>query len=182
MPYKDKDQQRAYMREWMAKRRAAWFADKVCARCGSTENLQNHHRDKTKKISHNVWSWSDKRRQAELTKCDVLCRHCHDKETVKQGARTPPTHGTMGRYVFGGCRCDLCCARRQAYWRYEHLRRRLRRRGIDPDTCLSQIRAQAGYPVEPPVTRIEGLATNGTDDVEDGSIRGRSKLAPGLPT
>ena len=76
MPYKDPEQQRKYQREWYARRRAAYFADKHCVDCGSTEQLELDH-VRGKKITHRIWSWSKKRREAELKKCEVRCRVCH---------------------------------------------------------------------------------------------------------
>lgn len=81
MPYKNKDKQREYQRKWIAKRRADYFRDKVCARCGSEDDLQLDHIDPTTKVSHSIWSWSDKKRLAELAKCQVLCYICHKDKT-----------------------------------------------------------------------------------------------------
>ena len=56
MPCATKELQRAYQREWMARRRAAWFADKSCVRCGSTERLEIDHVDRSTKVTHALWS------------------------------------------------------------------------------------------------------------------------------
>lgn len=83
MPYADPEKQRAYMRQWMADRRAAWFAEHgPCTDCGTWENLQVDHVDASTKITHRVWSWSKKRRDIELAKCVVRCVSCHDRKTV----------------------------------------------------------------------------------------------------
>lgn len=76
MPYKDPDQQRRYQRRWMRRRRAEYFDDKRCARCGGTAGLQLRYRDMASKVSHRLWSWSPERRDAELAKCDVICKRC----------------------------------------------------------------------------------------------------------
>ena len=52
MPYKDPQKKRDYMRLWVAYRRAEWFEDKTCKECGTTENLQLHHREPAKKVAH----------------------------------------------------------------------------------------------------------------------------------
>jgi 5-methylcytosine-specific restriction endonuclease McrA len=92
MPYEDKDKQREFQRNWVAKRRADWFSNKSCVRCGSQEDLQIDHIDpKTKshllKSLHNnaIWSWSEKRREDELAKCQVLCDPCHKEKTRENG-------------------------------------------------------------------------------------------------
>ena len=71
------DKQRAYQRGWLAGRKQAWFAGKSCVDCGATEKLELDHRDREQKVSHNIWSWSDERRVAEIDKCIVLCDDCH---------------------------------------------------------------------------------------------------------
>ena len=106
MSYNDKARQREYMRKWIADRRASYLADKSCRLCGSVKDLQLDHIDPTQKISHRVWSWRFERREAELAKCQVLCRSCHKDKTAKdQGWVTG--HGTMADYK-RGCRCELC--------------------------------------------------------------------------
>lgn len=87
MPYSDLRRQRAYQREWMAKRRADYFADKVCATCGATVDLRLDHMDPFQKVSHNIWSWRQTRREAELAKCQVLCADCHLEKTQQDGSR-----------------------------------------------------------------------------------------------
>lgn len=90
MGYKDPDKQREYQRQWKAARRAEFFKDKVCVRCGSTKNLELDHIDRSTKVSHNIWSWSKKRREAEIEKCQVLCRDCHKAKSLKFGDQGKP--------------------------------------------------------------------------------------------
>lgn len=78
MPYRDPTAQREYQKRWMAKRRAAWFEGKTCSDCGFSDGLEIHHIDPGKKVSHALWSWSKDKRDAELSKCEVLCRDCHE--------------------------------------------------------------------------------------------------------
>jgi hypothetical protein len=86
MPYKDAEQQREYMRLWMAKRRADWLAENgPCVDCGSAEQLEVDHVDASTKVSHRVWSWTAVRRAAELTKCVVRCLPCHGRKTTASG-------------------------------------------------------------------------------------------------
>ena len=114
MPYKDPDMQRAFMREWLQRRRAAWFAGKTCVRCGSTERLEIDHIDPALKVDHRLWSWSAVRREAELAKCQVLCRPCHLAKSI-EGGEMPSMistfqHGTVTMYVRHKCRCPACRA------------------------------------------------------------------------
>lgn len=107
MGYLDPERQRAYLREWMRARRAEWLADKGCVWCGATANLQIDHIDRTQKVSHRVWSWSRPKRDAELAKCQVLCKPCHLRKTADE-RRTPLVHGTNSGYSHKGCRCEDC--------------------------------------------------------------------------
>jgi hypothetical protein len=108
MPYADVNQQREYQRNWKAKRRAEYLADKCCAKCGSRDRLEIDHKDPSKKLSHKIWTWSKERREAELAKCQVLC-HKHHREKTSEETRTA-IHGSSRMYGRYGCRCDLCKA------------------------------------------------------------------------
>lgn len=76
---------RAYMRQYMAERRALQrqyrdLAKQQCARCGSTKHLGFHHRDPSTKRANPGWlvgNTSLDRYLEELEKCDVLCASCH---------------------------------------------------------------------------------------------------------
>lgn len=102
MPYKDPDQQREYMRQWVAGRRAEWFKDKVCELCGNWENLELDHIDPSKKVSHSIWSWSAQRRETELVKCRVLCNECHKKKSA--GEHPAGEHNGMAKLTEGDIR------------------------------------------------------------------------------
>lgn len=87
MPYAELKRQREYQRNWMAKRRADWFAENgPCVDCGALDDLEADHRDPALKISHRIWSWSDSRRAAELAKCVVRCAPCHLAKTKGEGS------------------------------------------------------------------------------------------------
>lgn len=114
MPHKDKEQRRAYQRRYQRERarrlRAAYFADKVCAKCGSVENLELDHIDRAQKVSHVIWSWSEERRLQELAKCQPLCQACHKAKTATEKIQWQVkalTHGSQSSYR-RGCRCDVC--------------------------------------------------------------------------
>lgn len=87
---RDRARFREYMRTWVAARRAAYMADKACVRCGGTDSLELDHIDRATKIHHAIWSWAEPRRNAELAKCQVLCRSCHQvksEESLDAGYR-----------------------------------------------------------------------------------------------
>jgi len=106
MGYVDKDKQREYQKIWMRKRRAFFFGDKHCKYCGSKTNLEIHHKNPSKKITHCIWSWKKERREKELAKCIVLCRTCHIELHAEQ-RRKPLIHGTTAGYD-KKCRCEKC--------------------------------------------------------------------------
>lgn len=93
---------------------------------GATENLQADHIDPAQKsarikaVSHNVWSWAKEKRDAELSKCQVLCEPCHQEKTAAWYAARRQ-HGTVAMYRY--CKCPKCCAANTAQ------RREQRRRG-----------------------------------------------------
>lgn len=99
---------RNYQRKWIAARRANFFNAQCCAGCGSTTSttrLELDHIDPKTKVSHNIWSWSEARRNEEIAKCQVLCTDCHKAKTKKAAQKL--THGRIWMYI-QGCRCLEC--------------------------------------------------------------------------
>jgi hypothetical protein len=92
MPYRDREAQRKYQREWCARRRAAYLEGKRCAFCNSPDELEVHHFDPAAKVDHKIWSWSAPRRLAELAKCIPVCRPCH----INRHHEQRPTHCKRG--------------------------------------------------------------------------------------
>ena len=80
-----REDKKRYQRAWIAQRRADWFAGKSCVECGSTENLCLHHVSRKNKLSHRIWSWAAERRNAEISKCAVLCEDCHRLHHLRCG-------------------------------------------------------------------------------------------------
>lgn len=102
MPYKDKAKQKEFARSWIASRRADFFKGKICVDCGSDQRLELDHLDPSQKESHRIWSWAKERREAEIAKCTIRCRKCHQLRHAAERIR----HGRT-RYQHG-CRCDVC--------------------------------------------------------------------------
>ncbi|HKZ42468.1 MAG TPA: HNH endonuclease, partial [Candidatus Hodarchaeales archaeon] len=99
MPYLDRSKQQEFQREWLRRRRQEWIDEHgPCSLCGSDNEMEIHHLGS--KVSHHVWSWSEERRKAELSKCVVLCGDCHQKETAKQRRLMIP-HGSRTKYRYG---------------------------------------------------------------------------------
>jgi hypothetical protein len=121
MPFIDPVVRRAYNVTWLKKRREEWLAAHGPCACGSRKRLEVDHKDPKNKVDHKVWSWSKVRRDAELSKCQVLCHECHLKKTAAH-RRAQMKHGTDAMYDNVGCRCDACRARKSE-------RNRLRSRG-----------------------------------------------------
>lgn len=121
MPYKDRLKQLEYQRQWIAQRRAQWLQQNgPCVVCGSKENLEVDHIDPTQKVTHKVWSLALEKREAELSKCQVLCADCHLKKTVELFKSKPVIHGTNATYHYRKCRCRPCVV---AAYEYEKKRR-----------------------------------------------------------
>jgi hypothetical protein len=106
VPYRDQARQREYQRNWWRQRRSDFFRDKTCERCGSAQDLELDHVDPKVKVHHRIWSWSADRRNAELAKCQVLCKDCHLAKTVRES--TTKDHGSPAMYQNHGCRCPVC--------------------------------------------------------------------------
>jgi hypothetical protein len=106
MPYYG-EQKRRYDRERVARERRRFFRGKCCVDCSSRRRLELDHVDPSTKISHNVWSWSETRRRAEIEKCVIRCHDCHVERHARE-ARKPDAHGTRNCYFRYRCRCPKC--------------------------------------------------------------------------
>lgn len=105
---------RAYAK--MKQSRAIWIMQNgPCARCGSWIDPEIDHIDSESKVNHNVWSWSPQRREAELAKCQVLCKTCHGRKTAQENRErqtgkplfrlrkyTPSMHNEVVRLLASG--------------------------------------------------------------------------------
>lgn len=84
-----KEYLREYQKAWAKSRRDSWIKDNgPCSHCGSSINLQVDHIDfRLKEFSASqLWSRSEKIREKELKKCQVLCGKCHLEKSKKEGS------------------------------------------------------------------------------------------------
>lgn len=88
-----------------------------CAQCGSVEDLEFDHVDPATKefdISQGiVGCYSRARLQAELIKCQLLCKSCHVR---KSATEVEVEHGG-GETGKRNCRCELCAPLKREYAR-----------------------------------------------------------------
>ncbi len=118
----------AYMRVYMLDRYNARMAEAKaflggkCVGCGATEPLEFDHIDPSQK-SFTVsrwWSCAKKTFWAEVRKCALRCRSCHETRTSQQ---LGVDHGA-GKSGKKNCRCEPCRARKKEYmrlWQQRHV-------------------------------------------------------------
>src|SRR5688500_10891301 len=106
MPFSSKERNREYQRSWAAKRRAEYIATMGgrCRICGSVHNLEIDHIDRSTKTSHKIWTWSRRRIEEELKKCQLLCETGHETKTTLE---VTVGHGG-GAKGLTGCKCEKC--------------------------------------------------------------------------
>jgi hypothetical protein len=117
-----------YMREYMAMRyykrmdKAITQLGGKCVKCGNCniDELEFDHIDPSTKsfeIGKRAASISEEKLQKELSKCQLLCKKCHEKksaaDTGKQYVKGTQVHGTLSTYRY--CKCDLCKKTMSAY-------------------------------------------------------------------
>lgn len=104
---------REYSRRWKARRKAEFFADKVCEECGTDEDLQVDHIIPRRGSKYRqVWLMSKSQMDEEMKLCQILCRTHHAEKTIRDMEIThgfkPYTHGTFAMYHRHKCRCEPC--------------------------------------------------------------------------
>ena len=111
-----------YSREWVAKRRAEWFAlNGPCIQCGSWKRLELDHIDPSLKVANSIWSWTRERQEEEIAKCQILCHECHLKKTARQRRERITNYCNRGHFLSGSniiikkrngninYSCRMCC-------------------------------------------------------------------------
>lgn len=130
-----RDEYNAYMREYILaryhRRKAEWTErlGGACASCGSTaEDLQFDHVDPATKsfTIGRLWSMADATVEAELAKCQLLCKPCHQTKTTSEW-KERRTHGAVYAAVQKKCPCEKCVAFKADYARRRRERRRATR-------------------------------------------------------
>ncbi len=110
MPYAIAQQQTDYINKLIQQRRKQWINENgPCKNCGSFDNLEVDHIDPSTKAIHtsHIWTREERIRIRELSKCQVLCKPCHQNKTSKENKKEV-THGTISGYYRHRCRCGLC--------------------------------------------------------------------------
>lgn len=82
-----KPYQATWIKNLRKKRREEWIKQNgPCKACGTWENLQIDHINPLEKKYNPGYLWNRNKefREAELVKCQVLCRSCHLKKTVAE--------------------------------------------------------------------------------------------------
>lgn len=106
-----REYQKKWYREIVASRRKKWFEENgPCHQCGSWENLELDHIDRTTKVHHVIWTWSEQRREDELKKCQPLCHDCHKKKSVAECFDSGVYGANKKRIVDGKAWCGKCCS------------------------------------------------------------------------
>lgn len=101
----------------------------MCKLCGAVDNLEFDHIDPQTKVESisKLWSHAKEIIEAELAKCQLLCKSCHLSKSL---ATLPKLeHGTVGMYERHKCRCDVC---RRFYAQYRQKYRPANKRGRRP--------------------------------------------------
>jgi hypothetical protein len=125
------------MLEYYRKRKQALIEDLggCCVQCGSKDQLEIDHRDRTTKefdVSK-LWGLSKEKQKHELAKCQVLCQKCHKAKSARECSElfsVPHGGGVSGKY---NCPCSLCKQKKSEYMR-EYNKTHVRKRDRDKIT------------------------------------------------
>lgn len=127
------EKNKEYLRERYAQQRADFiaFLGGECAKCGSTDDLEFDHIDRSTKSFGIAGLWPVKRLPEvyeELKKCQLLCDPCHNEKSLDELTADPPRqgfkHGTIYGWMTKKCQCEECIA---AKWLWHDERNAKRR-------------------------------------------------------
>lgn len=112
---------RVYTLERYHRRRAEYISQLggVCVICGAEESLEFDHidaRTKTADISKLLNGASKATLDAEISKCQLLCRTCHVEKSQQMRDTKFVDHGE-GLTGKRNCRCEKCGPLKNAYMR-----------------------------------------------------------------
>ena len=115
-----------YHRLYYYKRRAKMIAylGVACAHCGSTDQLEFDHIDpalKSFNINENM-TLNNPEVRAELDKCQLLCRPCHEAKTAAEN--TGIEHGTRTGWRRSRCGCEDCSSAKRRWYDERNAQRR----------------------------------------------------------
>jgi 5-methylcytosine-specific restriction endonuclease McrA len=131
MVVKDRAAYNSYMRQYMRercrkrRRRAEKMLGGKCVVCGTKSNLDIDHIDPSTKLlgPERLWTSAEEKFLAEIKKCQLLCRTCHNDKTQRENGliKNKGIHGHPMNYARYGCKCSLCKAAWNAYnKKYRH--------------------------------------------------------------
>lgn len=120
-----KDEAAAYMRKYRKERHAAkrlaaiLRLGGVCAQCKSdnVDDLQIDHIDRTQTLFRVPAGFYQSKalQEAEINKCQLLCKACHLTKSLAERGQTSAKgrHGTLSTYRY--CKCEVCRAAAAAH-------------------------------------------------------------------
>lgn len=105
----------AYNRERYRTFRKKWIEDLggKCVQCGSTDDLEIDHIDRTTKSFDISRENSIPKAAQELTKCQLLCKICHKKKSIAESS-VEHGGGVSGKR---NCKCRPCVDKKNEYMR-----------------------------------------------------------------
>ena len=132
---KDQAAYNEYMRVYVGKRyhrRRKEAIEKLggkCAKCGSTEDLEFDHIDRTTKTADiaKLWTYKEHLFWEEVEKCQILCKTCHQDKSIEDLGFTKAkgNHGTISSIRY--CKCELCKNAKREYMK-EYMKTYVRKR------------------------------------------------------
>lgn len=123
-----------YMRTYMLRRyhrrrqEAIEMLGGACVDCGSMNDLEFDHADRTTKSLDiaKMWSYAEERWKAEVSKCVLRCKTCHGYKTIIERGMTivkgRDVHGTLSSWKY--CKCDKCRGAYNTYMKQYKKKRR----------------------------------------------------------